>query len=123
MYAVAATNSAMTIASRSLMVRSVVIALPVSDPVRRRLFHDQRCDLPDRTAVELLALELGVLVVGVDHEQRTLVAHRHVFAVALEREDDIVLREVLDRDLAAVVVQRDDDNAFALGSDRLHQLV
>src|SRR2546429_292696 len=51
------------------------------------------------------------------------VARRHVFAVALEREDGIVLREVLDRDLAAVVVQRDEDNAFALGSDRLHQLV
>src|SRR2546423_504171 len=113
----------MTIASRSLMGRSVVIALPVSGPGRRRLFHDPLCGLPDRTAVVLFALELRVLVVGVDQEQRTFVAPGHVFAVALEREDDIVLREVLDRDLAAVVVQRDDDNGFALGSDRLHQLV
>src|SRR5258706_15132089 len=112
MYGVAATNSAMTTASRSLMVRSVIIALPLAEQVRRRLFHDELCDLPDRAAVEFLALELGILVVGVHHEQRALVAHRHVFTVALERENGIVFREDLDRDLAAVVVQRVDYNAL-----------
>ena len=89
----------------------------------RSYFTTRPRDLPDRAAVELLALQVGRGVVGIDDEQRPLVADRHVFAVALEREDGLILGEVFDRDLARIVVQRDRDDTFAVRADRLHQLV
>src|SRR3954470_4356627 len=100
----------------SLTRRSAMIAFSKGDraaapPVPS--LHLEARNLPDRARVIGLALEFRVAVVRIDDEQRTLVAHRHVFAVALERENAPVLRKVLDRELARVVVQRHDRDAPA----------
>src|SRR5512132_1817563 len=119
MYAAAATKKTMTAASSSLTRRSVDIGVRLfttAGPWCPSL-DDEAGVLPDRAAVEFLAAQLRVAVVRIDDEQRPLVAHRHVFAIALER---VVPGEILDRDLARIVVERHRHDLLPARFDLLH---
>src|SRR3712207_8635674 len=109
---VAATRQPLMNTSSSLILD---IALPPGGA--RPLLHDKTRDLPHGAAVIGLALEIGMAVEGVDDEERALVAHRHVLAVALQGEDHLVLLEILKRDLARIVVERHRHDPLAAGAD------
>src|ERR671913_190065 len=116
-----------TTASTSFSVRNDKAFSPMrartAYPTMNVLFDDDLGDLPDGSTVEGLAFQFRPTVERVDDEERPLVAHRHVFAVSLQSQDDIVLGEIFDWDFAAVIVKRHDGDAIARRSDLLHQLV
>src|ERR1700738_3648092 len=78
----------------------------------RSLDLDTR-DLPHRAGVEFLISQIGIAVEIINDEERSLVANRQILAVALERQHDLVLLGVGERQLGAIVVQGDDDEAIA----------
>src|SRR5215204_2654398 len=119
----ATVNTTRLTPSTAFMTRSTSTMRPRSLGERERgLFYLNAAHLPYRAAVVFLRLEVRVAVERVDDEERTLVAHGHVFAVALQGEQHAELADVFHRDLGAVVVEPDRDDAFAAGADRIHQL-
>src|SRR5712691_10059404 len=95
--------------------------LPARSP-GRSLFYLDAGHLPHRATVVFLHLQFRIAVKGIDDEERPLVAHCHVFAVALQREDYTVFADVFHRHLGAVIIERDRDDAIAGSADGIHQL-
>src|SRR5689334_19389119 len=85
------------------------------------LFNNKARNLPYRTTIESLMLQLGQIVVRIDNEQRSLVAHRHVLAVALQSKKHIVAREILRRYFSAIIVNRVYNDRIARSTHFLHE--
>ena len=65
---------------------------------RRRSYHFDRGQLPDRALAVDAVIELGILAPGVDHPERAALAHRQRLAVAVERQQDRIVPHFLHRD-------------------------
>src|SRR3954451_19198696 len=81
----------------------------------------QLAELPSGTAEIFLGPQGRVAVERIDDEQRALVTDGHVGAVALQREQDVELREVGDRDRRLVVFERRGDRSPAIGANGLDE--
>src|SRR5712671_2407877 len=113
-------RSASTIASAAR--RSSADRPAIGRSATGRLFHLDTGNLPGGPLVIYLRLQLRIAVEGVYDKDRTLVAHRHIPAVALQREDHPKLASVFHRDLGAVIIERGRDDVVARGPDGVQKL-
>src|SRR5690606_13223189 len=65
------------------------------------LLNADLLDLPHSAPIVGLALQNRVTVKRIDHEERALVIHGHVFAIALEGEDRAEELKILGRNVDA----------------------
>src|SRR5699024_5722176 len=77
--------------------------------------------LPHGTKANGFIEQLGMLIERIEDEDRTIVANSHRLAVAIKRQNDIVIIKIADRNVGSKVIERSHPYRLAIGAYGIDQ--